>query len=130
MNFLSWLGNLILNVENAIANWENPVINGIVWLEGLFGNVGKDLTSAGQIVTIVDENLATISTAIIEEAGTIEAILSTLKNINPTNEAEAISQIQSEAEKMYTVWVAQRNSILTAIKNISNQITVIEKTSL
>ena len=130
MNFLTWFYNLISDVTETVSTWENPVIYGIKWLEGLFGKGAQDLNNATQIVSIVDQNLAAISTSIIQEAGTIEAMLNTLKNINPADIEGSLAAIQADAEKTYQIWVIQRNATLAAIANISKQITVIENTGI
>lgn len=130
MNFLAWFGNLISDISGLISTWENPVIKGISWLEGLFGNVQKDAQNVSQIITIVDQNLAAISVAIVQEAGTIESLIESLKNINPADITGSLLAVQQDADKIYTVWIAQRTAIINAITAISNQITVIEKTGI
>ena len=130
MNFLTWFYNLISDVTDTVSTWENPVIYGIKWLEGLFGKGIQDLNNTTQIVSIVDQNLATISTSIIQEAGTIEAMILALKNINPSDVEGSLVTIQADAEKIYQIWTVQNNAILTAISEISKQITIIENTGL
>ena len=130
MGFLTWLGNLITNVGSVVETWESKIVYGISWLEGLFGIGVKDVNNALQIVSIVDQNLASISVAIVQEAGTIEAMLTSLKNINPDDMQSSILAIQQDAEKMYQVWTVQRTAIMNAITEISKQITVIEKTGI
>ena len=130
MNFLAWFGSLLSNVADVVSSWENPVINGISWLEGLFGKGAHDLNNATQIISIVDQNLAAISVAIVQEGGTVEAIINTMKNINPADITASLTTIQSEFVKIDAVWVAQRNAILSAVQEISKQVTVITKTGI
>ena len=130
MGFLTWLGNLITNVGSVVETWESKLVFGISWLEGLFGIGVKDVNNALQIVSIVDQNLASISVAIVQEAGTIEAMLLALKNINPADLTASVVTLQQDAEKMYQVWSVQRTAILNAITEISKQITVIENTGI
>ena len=130
MGFLTWLGNLITEVGTVVNDWESKIVYGISWLEGLFGKGVQDANNALQIVSIVDQNLASISVAIVQEAGTIEAMLTSLKNINPADMQASILAIQQDAEKMYEVWSVQRTAILNAITEISKQITVIENTGI
>ena len=130
MNFLSWFGSLLSSVADVVSSWENPVINGISWLEGLFGKGAQDLNNATQIISIVDQNLAAISVAIVQEGGTVEAIINTMKNINPADVTASLTAIQAEFVKIDAVWVAQRNAILSAVQEISKQVTVITNTGI
>ena len=130
MGFLTWLGNLITEVGTVVNTWESKLVYGISWLEGLFGIGVKDANNALQIVSIVDQNLASISVAIVQEAGTIEAMLLALKNINPADLNASFVTLQQDAEKMYSIWTVQRTAIMNAITEISKQITVIENTGI
>ena len=130
MNFLTWFGILITSVESVVSNWVSKAVYGIDWLEGLFGKGETDLNNALQIVSITDQNLASVVTMILQEAGTIEAMLNTLKNIDPADIQQTYTTIQADAEKMYAIWVAQRTAILNAAQAISKQITIIENTGI